>query len=98
MNQTFKINIRDQFKSIKEGLYIIIVTPLVLLVAQWRGKITSDDYPDVLIFVGIGCFILFIPAIYLHLSYYIKGVKTVTIDNTSNQITFSSADNSSKTY
>lgn len=98
MTQTFKINKLDQFKSIKEGLFIILFTPIVLLGAQWMGKISSNDYPEVLIFMGIFTFILFIPAIYLHVSYFIKGAKTVTIDNESNQITVSSVGNEVKTY
>ena len=87
MLQAFKINLQNQFYSIKEGLILLALTPVGLAAAQLIGKISWDDYPAVLVIFLLYNLVLFLPAFYLHITYYIANNKTIlTVDDYSKSI------------
>jgi len=69
--QTFQITLRHQLSSIKEGVILLAFTPIGLAFCHWIGKITWDDYPGILIILFLYNLVLFLPAFYLHLNYYV---------------------------
>ena len=67
MINTFSINYKYQYKSIKGGLYQLIGIPLGLLILHLTGKITFVDYPNLIIGIGIFYILLFLPVLYLQI-------------------------------
>ena len=93
MTKTFTINIGHQFKSIKEGLLLLLWQPVGLTVAHLIGIISIDDYPAALVIFLIFDLLFFLPAFYLHLAYYLDNRKTIlTIDTYSKCISITKQD------
>jgi len=81
VTQIFKINFRHQFYSIREGLILLAITPVGLAVGHLTGKISRYDYPAVLVIFLLYNLVLFLPAFYLHITYYLDNRKTsLTVD------------------
>ena len=94
MTQTYKINLRHHYYSIKEGLILFALTPVGLAVAQLAGKITWDDYPDIIVFFLLYNLVFFLPAFYLHFTYYFDNRKTaLTVDSNSKRFSVTNKDN-----
>lgn len=82
MTKEFKIDFRNQFNSIKEGLILFAFTPGALIIAHWRGKITWNDYPEVLLIFFLFNLVFFLPAFFLHVTYYLNNRNTFLIVDT----------------
>ena len=90
MTETFKIDFRHQFESIKYALFHLIWLSLLIVILYWTDKITFDNYPYVLAILGSIYLILFLPAFFLHFSYYRENINSVlTIDNNSKCLSIS---------
>ena len=94
MTQTYKINLRHQFLSIKEGLILLAFTPVGLAIAHLTGKISWDDYPAVLVIFLLYNLVFFLPAFYLHIAYYLDNSKTLlTVDSYSKRFSITVKNN-----
>lgn len=83
MIRTLEITQKNQWASIKGGLRILILIPLGLILGHITGKLTWNDYPDILVVIGLFYLLLFLPAIFIHTVYYVnnRGLKIVIDTN-----------------
>jgi hypothetical protein len=81
MAKTLEINFRNHLASIKEGFFILAFIPIGLVIGHLSGKLTMGSYPDALIILVLFYLVLFLPAIYFHIAYYLsnRGLK-LTVD------------------
>lgn len=81
MTDKFQIDGRHQFKSIKEGLILLSLGPIGILIGFLSGKFELNDYPLLLTVFGIYHLLLFSPAFYLHITYFMDNWETtLTVD------------------
>jgi RecG-like helicase len=67
--------------------------PIGLLIGHLTGIITSEDYPTILIVFLLFNLFIFLPAIYLHITYFFANSKTLlTIDHYSKRISITEQD------
>lgn len=94
MKQTYKISLRNQFNSIKEGLILLAFTPIGLVIAHLVGKISWNDYPAVIVIILLYNLVFFLPAFYLHFTYFFDNRRTLlTIDRNSKRFSITDKNN-----
>jgi len=87
MNKFYKIDGRNQVKSISNGLRILLWIPLALLVAYFRGVPNSLLDPDIITVIVVFTLVYFLPALVLHIIYYLANRDTeIEIDSTGNTV------------
>src|SRR5688572_24935406 len=81
MTDKLQINGRHQLKSIKAGLPFFIWGPIGILVGFVSGMFGLNSIPLLLTVFGLYGLLLFSPAIYLHIIYFIEnGATVLTVD------------------
>ncbi len=95
MTKSYKINFRNQFNSFKTGAILLAVIPAVHILVYLTGKSTIDDYLELLVVVLLFNLIFFLPAFYLHITYYLHNRNTIlTIDSQTKRFSIKTKNNS----
>ncbi len=81
MIRTYKISLRHQYYSLKEGLPLLVLIPIILIIIALTNKMSIEKF----LFLFIGCLlfnlVFFLPAFLLHFNYYFQNRNTVlTVD------------------
>ncbi|MFM1999542.1 MAG: hypothetical protein RL204_1489 [Bacteroidota bacterium] len=95
MTKTYKINFRHQFNSFKTGAILLALIPIVPLLVYVTGKATINDYRESLVVVLLFNLVFFLPAFYLHISYYLHNRNTIlTVDSQAKRFSIKTKNNS----
>ena len=87
MTDKFQINGRHQLKSIKAGLPFFIWGPIGILVGFFSGMFGPNPIPLLLTVFGLYGLLIFSPAIYLHIIYFIdNGATVLTVDKEKDEV------------
>jgi hypothetical protein len=87
VTKTYRLNVKCHLNSIKEGLIILLYIPAGLFIGHLSGKISWVDYPGILVIFLLVNLVLFLPAFFLHFTYFYYNSGTeLTIDYNSKSI------------